>query len=302
MSTPDPDRIDLLGVLLMLVSAVSFGALGILVTIAVSDGADNLGLLLIRFWLAGIVLLVIHRALRRAWPPRQRWGGLVAMGAVGYTLQALCYFYAVEFASPGLVALLLYVFPFFVMLLSRVFLHEPIRPVAILALVMCVAGAGLTVQGGTGTLPGIILALTSALVYSIYIVAGSRFTAGIEPLTSSLIILLSSAAAMTTVIVLRMVMLDAPAPSWPESVIGWSAALGIALICTVLAVLCFFAGLARLGPTRSALLSTAEPVATVLMAAWLLSQPLAPAQLLGGGLILAAGILLVRGKSASNAG
>lgn len=302
MSTPDPERIDLLGVLLMVLSAVSFGALGILVTIGVSDGADNLGLLLIRFWLAAIVLFVIHRALRRAWPPQGRWGGLLLMGAVGYTLQALCYFYAVEFASPGLVALLLYVFPFFVMLLSRIFLHEPIRPLAIVALVLCVAGAGLTVQGGSGTWPGIVLALTSALVYSIYIVAGSRFTADIDPLTSSLVILFSSALAMTTLILLRMVLLDAPAPSWPESVTGWMAALGIALICTVLAVLCFFAGLARLGPTRSALLSTAEPVATVLMAAWLLNQPLAPAQMLGGALILVAGILLVRGKSAANAG
>jgi drug/metabolite transporter (DMT)-like permease len=99
-----------------------------------------------------------------------------------------------------------------------------------------------------------------------------------------------------------MALLDAPAPSWPESLTGWLAALGIALICTVLAVLCFFAGLARLGPTRSALLSTAEPVATVLMAAWLLNQPLAPVQMLGGALILLAGILLVRGKSAANTG
>ncbi|MEN6298306.1 MAG: EamA family transporter, partial [Anaerolineaceae bacterium] len=55
-------------------------------------------------------------------------------------------------------------------------------------------------------------------------------------------------------------------------------------------------GLKRIGPTNAAMLSTLEPVVTVILAAWLFSESLPPLSLLGGGLILVAVILLTRGE------
>jgi len=85
-------------------------------------------------------------------------------------------------------------------------------------------------------------------------------------------------------------------PHWPTSSSGWLVVAGIALIATVIPVTAFLAGLKRIGPTNAAMLSTLEPVVTVVLAAWLLSESLAPLSLLGGGLILAAVILLARGE------
>jgi len=48
------------------------------------------------------------------------------MGAIGYVGQAFCYLTALKYASPGLVALLLYLYPVFVAILSAIWLHEPI--------------------------------------------------------------------------------------------------------------------------------------------------------------------------------
>jgi drug/metabolite transporter (DMT)-like permease len=57
-----------------------------------------------------------------------------------------------------------------------------------------------------------------------------------------------------------------------------------------------FAGIARIGPTNAAMISTLEPVVTVALAALLLGETLEPVTLLGGGLILAAVLLLAQSE------
>jgi len=56
------------------------------------------------------------------------------------------------------------------------------------------------------------------------------------------------------------------------------------------APLLFLAGLRRIGATQTAVLSLCEPLAATLLAAVLFGQLLAPSQLLGGALLLGAGI------------
>ena len=66
----------------------------------------------------------------------------------------------------------------------------------------------------------------------------------------------------------------------------------IALVSTVVAVSAFFAGLRRVGPSEAAILSTFEPPVTVALAFAVLGERLAPAQLAGGALVLAAVVVL----------
>jgi drug/metabolite transporter (DMT)-like permease len=54
----------------------------------------------------------------------------------------------------------------------------------------------------------------------------------------------------------------------------------------------FFAGLARVGPSTAAILSVFEPVVTVALAAAAFGESLAVVQLVGGGLVLVAVVLL----------
>jgi drug/metabolite transporter (DMT)-like permease len=86
----------------------------------------------------------------------------------------------------------------------------------------------------------------------------------------------------------------ATGPRWPGTTAGWLAVAGIALVSTVAAITLFFAGLERIGPTQASTLSTVEPLFTVLLAAVVLGETIAPLQLAGGALILAAVILLAR--------
>ena len=66
----------------------------------------------------------------------------------------------------------------------------------------------------------------------------------------------------------------------------------LALVSTVGAILLFFAGLARVGPSVAAILSVLEPVVTAVGAAVVFGETLTGGQLLGGFLVLAAVVIV----------
>src|SRR5258707_1030697 len=78
----------------------------------------------------------------------------------------------------------------------------------------------------------------------------------------------------------------------PPSAAGWAVAIGLAVVPTMLAISLFLAGLPRVGAARAALLSTWEPVVTVVLAVLLLGDRMSPIQALGGILLVAAVILV----------
>jgi drug/metabolite transporter (DMT)-like permease len=213
---------------------------------------------------------------------------LVVLGALGYGGQAFTFFTALTLAPAGLVALLLYLYPALVAILSAAVLHERLSAAKLGALAVALVGTVLTIGPASSASPvGVALGIAAASIYAVYIVAGSRLTARVPPQTMASVVI-ASAGAVFVVAAL------AQGPTWPRTPAGWLAVLGIAIISTVAAIVLFFAGLERVGPTRASALSTVEPVCTVLLAAVLLGETVAPLQLVGGALILTAVVLLAR--------
>lgn len=277
------------GVILVLISAVAFGAMPILANLAYADGATPFTLLFVRFSSAAIFMLALMAARREPIPRGKVLLGLIALGGLGYVGQSMAYFTALTYASAGLVALLLYLYPVGVTILAVIFLKEPFTRTKVIALGLSLLGSVLTIGGiGDGRPEGILLGIAAALIYSAYITFGSLITRTVSAIQSTTVVI-SSAALVYTVINLLQ------GPTFPRSINGWSAILAIALISTVLAILTFFAGMARLGPTNAALLSTVEPIVSVVLGALILGETLTELRILGGTLILWAVILLTRG-------
>ncbi|QQE07694.1 DMT family transporter [Cupriavidus gilardii] len=282
----------LAGVLLIAISASAFGAMAIFARLAYDAGADVYGLLSVRFVLAAIALAAVMRWQRIALPPWPRVLALAAMGGIGYVGQSFCFFSALNHAQASLVALLLYLYPVFVTVMAALFLKEKLTGAAVTALVLCSVGAGLTVGGGEGSALGIGLGLASALIYSVYIIVGARLTPGVHPVATTTVVCVAAAVVYVGAALVRTA--AGMAPRFPADAGGWLALAAIALLSTVLAILTFFAGLQRLGAAQASMLSTLEPVVTVLLAALLLGEQIGMAQAIGGGLILAGVLWLTR--------
>ncbi len=292
---PGHARDKFAGVLLIALSASAFGAMAIFARFAYAAGADVYGLLAVRFVLAAIAMGVVLRVRGIGLPPLRRVLALAAMGGIGYVSQSYCFFSALNHAQASLVALLLYLYPLFVTILAAIFLKEKLTTAAVIALVLCSVGAGLTVGGGQGSPLGIALGLAAAVIYSVYIVVGARVTAGVNAIATTTVICTAAAVVYVAIGILRS-SAGVP-PQFPSTAGGWLALLAIALVSTVLAILTFFAGLQRLGAAKASMLSTLEPVVTVLLAAALLGEQIGMAQAVGGGLILLGVLWLTRRAS-----
>ena len=283
----DPRRRRLLGVALALTSAASFGVMPVLTKIVYDDGAEPIGVLAVRFTLGAAVLLALARVRQERLPRGRTLAVLAALGGVGYVGQALCYFFALERISAGLTSLLLYFYPALVVTLGALLLGDRPRPLAVVCVVVASLGTVLTigpVAGGQAL--GVVLGLAAALVYALYILASSTVT-GVSPFASAATVIAAGAISFNALALLTR-------PRLPAAPSAWLALLGVALIGTVVAVTTFFAALALLGPSDTAVVSTVEPVVSIAVAALILGERLGPLQLFGGVVVLLAVALLAR--------
>jgi drug/metabolite transporter (DMT)-like permease len=269
----------LIGILLIAISAASFGTLAIFGRYVYTDGMDIFTALFIRFGVSAIFMTVILILRKEHFPRGRILAQLIGMGAVGYVGQSFLYLSSIKYASTGLIALLLYLYPMFVFILSVLILHEKVTAAKVVALVLALVGAGLTVDPDGGQLLGVVMIISAALVYSVYIIVGANVMKHVTAFQSSAVIFASAGAVYGMLTFANGVHL-------PASNTGWLAMLGMIVFSTIIAITTFLAGLERVGPTNAAMLSTLEPVVTVLLAAWLL----------GGGLILAAVLVLTRAE------
>jgi drug/metabolite transporter (DMT)-like permease len=280
----------LIGVFLIIVSGISFGAAAIFARFAYEAGTNPITLLFLRFGIASICMISIILVRKNPLPRGRILIGLVLMGALGYVGQSFCYFTGLTLASAGLVALLLYLYPAIVTVISVIFLKEPVSKLKITALVLALAGTVLTIGPAGGGQPlGIILSLGAAFIYSIYILVGSKLVKQGTAIQSSTVIIISAAVVYGGLISVQ-------GPAFPVTLPGWISVIALALISTVLAVVTFLAGLERVGPTNAATLSTIEPVVTVVLASLILGETITPLRILGGMMILLAVIFLARGE------
>lgn len=279
----------LFGLALVTLSAAAFGTLAILGRYAYADGLDALTILFLRFSLAAVVMAALQLARHEPLPRGSALLRLAAMGALGYVGQAFCYLTALNYASSGLVALLLYLYPMFVTLLSAFVLRETITALKWAALALALVGTGLTVGPGGGQWLGIALAITAALIYSVYILVGTGVMKEVSAVQSSTVIFASAGAMSGVLMLLR-------GPHFPQTGNGWLAIAAIVLIATVLPVVMFLAGLERIGPSNASMLSTVEPVVTILLGVWLFAEQLQSETIIGGALILLAVVLLTRSE------
>ncbi len=277
------------GILLILLSGASFGALGIFGRVAYASGASTTTVLFLRFTLAALLLGAVMAARRMPLPRGRVLGSLVLLGGVGYVGESLAYFSALRHASAGLTSLLLYLYPALVALLSVVVDRERMTRVRVMAILLALGGTALTIDldGGAASPKGIVLGVLSALLYALYVFTSSRMVGPAGPLAAATVILGSAGVVYGGMMV-------AQGPVLPQTPQGWMAVAGLILVSTVVAVLAFFWGLERVGPVTASLLSTVEPLVAVLLGALLLEERLSLPQGVGGLLILTAVVLLAR--------
>ncbi|MGY1609238.1 MULTISPECIES: DMT family transporter [unclassified Geodermatophilus] len=287
-----------MGPALCLLSAACFGAMGVFGKLAYASGVAPDALLLLRFTIAALLLglvLGLRPELRSGRPvtaQRPEPGGLarrvvltgLGLGAVGYATQATLYFSALERIDASLVALVLYTYPALVTLAAAALGRDRLTPVRGVAVLVASVGT-LLVLLGAGALRfdplGVALAFGAALTYTVYILVADTAVHRTPPVVLSALVMTGAAVTLAV----RAAVDGGISLGFGPA--GWLWVACIAVVSTVVAMLAFFAGLRRTGPSVASILSTFEPVVTTVLAALALGELLTPVQLAGGLLVLA---------------
>ena len=243
-------------------------------------------LLFLRFLVATVCMFLLMIIRKMPLPSKREMVSFLLLGALGYVGVSLCYFSALNFASASVVALLEYTYPAMVMIGSVLFLKEKLTVGKLVSLCLAMVGAAIII--GTdyaANLLGIVLAVLSALLYSVYILINSRVVKAGMGVQSSAFIMLGS-----TVVYGVMNIFVGFAP--PTAPIGFTAVFLLAMISTVLAFWSFLTGMEKTGASTAALASTLEPVVTVLSSVIFLSEKLTINIIIGGFLVLLALIII----------
>jgi drug/metabolite transporter (DMT)-like permease len=253
-------------------------------------------MLAIRFALAAAIL-VIALALRRdpVLPARGERLPLAALGMLGYAFESAMFFLALRHGQAAAVTLLFFTYPVIVALASWALGRGAPGWLLGGSLVSAVTGAALVVlaSGGLAIQPlGVLFALLSAISFSGYLILADMVLKRTGALAASMWV---SAWAAVGLVLYAFVAREAQSPA---DAIQWLRLGGMGA-ATAGAFVCLFAGLLRLGPVRTAIVSAAEPLAAAVLAAVFLSEPVRPSVAAGGALILVAAVAasLARARS-----
>jgi len=264
--------------------------------IAVLAASVDLGAEALAFWrlaLAAVTLGAVAVGTGRAslLAPQGRLGALALLGVV-QGAHWLLFFEAVDHGSVALAVLTFYAAPLVIALVAPIVLPERYSPVVLVSCGVGAVGILAIALGDGGTEGGrsplaIAAGLGSAVTYAALVILSKRLlAAAVPPVTIAFWDCLVGAAAVSPVLLVAQRVV-------PSGTDEWAVALTLGIVFTGLSTVVYATLLRHVTAQAAGVLTFIEPVSGVALAWLLLDQRPGTATLVGGALVLAAGIVVV---------
>ncbi|HEY2027266.1 MAG TPA: DMT family transporter [Gemmatimonadaceae bacterium] len=282
--------------LLVLFSACCFGSISTFTTLATRTGVRLVDVLAWRYLIAAVLLIAVAGGVRAVVQPGRHAVRVVVLAGAGQAGIAFVSLSALRYIPVATLTFLFYTYPAWVAVIAAARGTERLTTRRVVALLLSLVGIALMVgTPGTGGLHplGVLLALSSALLYAAYIPMIDYLGRGMAPAQTS------TYASAGAALILGGVAMAQGGLAIHMAPIAWTSIVLLAVVSTVLAFLAFLRGLAVIGPVRTAIVSTIEPFWTALLGSVVLAQMLGPRTLAGGVSIAAAVVLLQIGPGKS---
>lgn len=294
MSNPVPPatRWRLIGFLLSAVGSMLFAIKGVLIKLIYVYHIDATALLAVRMMLSLPVFLGVGVVEWRRRPAEQRPDGrsialACLVGIIGYHVSSWLDFAGLQSIEAQTERLILFTYPFLVILFGRLLFRHPLRFHALVGAGL--SYAGLLVMFGSDPsrltpqmIGGASLVLAAAGSFALYQLFAREMILRCGP---ALFTAIAMTAAGMSVIAHFALTHGFDLPSAPPR--AWALMIALAVFATIVPTFMMSAGTARIGAQGTAIISTISPVVTIVLAIAILGEPF--------GVGEAAGTLLVLG-------
>ncbi len=289
------------GYIFVVLSAMLYGMYPIASKFAYSGGATPVDLLLLKgtaiFPLALLGFFNKKTDMRIAKPERGKTLRDIAILAVSCAvLTPLLLLSSYALIPAGTATVIHYSYCVITLVMCVIIYRDRLDPIKLVCVIMCISGVFLLYSPKiAGNLSGMLLALASAFTFAFYTVYLDKSGLhSMEPVKLQFYIL-------TVSIPLSLIYAAATRSfSFKMSAPAWGAALAYYMLGATFASLFFQMGVHRIGSQRSAILSTIEPLTSVVFGVTLFNEQLTWRSAAGMAVILAAAVLItvIDGKRA----
>jgi drug/metabolite transporter (DMT)-like permease len=278
------------GALFVFLGAICFSTKGIFAKLAFGYGVDGLEILTLRMLFAlPFYILILAKEYKSKPAPIEKNDriNIVTLGLIGYYLAALFDFLGLQYVSASLERNIIFTYPTFVLLMSRIFFKRKIHAIQIIAVLVCYSGILLAFYSdkasyvSSNLLKGTVFVLLSALTYALYLVKSDGLIKNVGTIRFTCISMIVSCIA---VLVHYIFVHGIHIFSFPYQV--YLIGIGVAVISTVLPSFLMTKGIALIGSSNMAIIASVGPIATIFLSNFILKEKISVLHIVGTVLVL----------------
>lgn len=284
------------GYLLIAMASILWGTLGVLGKMAFQYGITPTLLIMLRLCISSCTLLflifIFKKELFRI--KRRHISLFIIFGIFPIALQRVAYFYAVDFTTATVAAMLFYTYPAIVAAMSVFLFKKKVTKKTVLAIVLTFLGASFVVKIYETSLlivnlPGIFFGLLSSVLFAVYVGMVKQLRNDYSSWTLVFYGDGFGAIALTFAVTYSL----PEVTSFPTQL--WLLIFTIAWIPSLLGYFLYSHALKYVEATKGSIVSIIEPVSAGLLSVAILAEILEPFQLLGIALaLIGIGLLFYR--------
>ena len=282
-----------MGYLAGFIAGVSYGTNPLFAKPLLESGVPVLVMLFFRYGISASILAVWMLAKRERFRVKGNEIALLALLGILFACSSLFLFFSYEFIPSGLATTLVYLYPVFVALIM-VFLRFYPSWQTWLSIIATFGGILLLSSpspGATVRIPGLILAMASALSYAFYlvIVNRSKRIKHVSEHTLTLYALLTGAVLFAVIRAFQ----GGSITEGINSASDWGNLIGLAIVPTMISLLTLAVSSRYIGPTKTSILGVFEPLTAIMIGTILFGEPLTVKMGIGVGVCIGAVVFMI---------
>lgn len=277
------------GYVAVIISGIIFGCMPLLAKIIFINGGNAISLVFWRFLIGTIPLyIIINRNKNISFKLSKREiKQILLLGTVGHSGTAVALFLSYNYISTGMATTLHFIYPILVILGCTLLYKEKLSIVKLASVMLCTLGIVLLYDGNSsGSIMGILLAFGSGIAYAFYVIYIDK--SGLKSMNPLKLTMYLSIVGSVVMLAFSIMTGNFTADITP---LGWLITVILALVVSLAASLLNI-GIKLIGPQSSSILSTFEPITSVILGALVFGEKLGVREFLACILILIAVILI----------
>lgn len=273
----------------VILSAIMFGVMPLAAKFIYANGSNSMTLTLHRFFFSIPFLWIVMHIKGEAivFPQKKDWLKLLMVSS-GIIATPVLLYMSYSYISTGLGTTLHFVYPVLVLIGGAIFFKQRVDLVRGIVCALCLAGiVAFYTPGGTGSSFGILIALASGFTFASYVLLLDH--GGLTHYSPFQMAFYFGVIGTVILFIMNVYFQTLTMNLTPA---GWIASILFGIGISGVAVVLFQYGVKQVGAQNTSLLSTFEPVTSVIVGFLLMRERLTTQSGIGIGLILLAIFIL----------